>query len=119
MPTRTIWIRWGHNLSAVAPPDPNLLQDLRGGRLDHEHHDMSEHRETATADRYQASHIWRGISPHSTTLRAGSGRAEETCLVHKKIHNVNFFVNKIKSTMLPQANRAITVRKRPVCRPTA
>jgi hypothetical protein len=38
---------------------------------------MSETRETANADIQQAIPGLTGISPHSTTLRAGSGRAED------------------------------------------
>jgi hypothetical protein len=41
------------------------------------------------------SRVWRGISPHSTTLRAGSGRAEDSFLVHTNLHSVQIGVNKI------------------------
>jgi hypothetical protein len=47
-------------------------------------------------------------------------------LLHKKIHVVNFFVQKKKRAMLPQANRAIQFNSiqfnsinRPVCKSTA
>jgi hypothetical protein len=52
------------------------LHKLRGRRLDHEQHEMSENRETTNAAMYPAILHLAGISPHSTTLRAGSGRAE-------------------------------------------
>jgi hypothetical protein len=58
---------------------------------------MSEKRETASADRYQTI-------PHLAGVIA-SGRAEDLFFFHKKIHNVNFFVKKEKSTMLPQAQQ--------------
>jgi hypothetical protein len=43
---------------------PVILRDLRGGRLDHERHDMSKPRETATAAMDQAiPHVARDIAP--------------------------------------------------------
>jgi hypothetical protein len=141
-------------------------------RLDHEHHDMSEHRETANAGMQcsRRSRVWRGdiapfdyaqgrlwqggsyqkqdrsstmlpqahrvftginlrferqprtscyehalrgpfrrreILPHSTTLRAGSGRAEVTRSCSPKNSHCEFFGEQEKrSTMLPQAHRA-------------
>ena len=46
------------------------LQELRGGRLDHESREMSEKRETATADRYQTIPRLAGV--------IASGRAEDS-----------------------------------------
>jgi len=49
---------------------------------------MNETREAVGAAMYQAvSRLAEFIA---------SGRAEDSTLVHKKIHNVNFFVNKIQ-----------------------
>jgi hypothetical protein len=45
------------------------LQELRGGRLDHEHREMNETRETATADVYPAIACSAGV--------IASGRAED------------------------------------------
>jgi len=56
--------------------------------LDHEHHEMNETREAAGAAMYQAVSRLAGF--------IASGRAEDSPLVHKKIHIVNFFVNKVK-----------------------
>ncbi len=55
----------------------SVLQELRGGRLDHEHHDMSEHRETANAAMDQA------IPCFAEDI--ASGRAEEDILVHEHV----------------------------------
>jgi hypothetical protein len=72
---------------------------------------MSENRETANTDMHQAI-------PGLVTDIA-SGRAEDSIFVHKKVALCATFCEQRKSTMLPQANRATTGRKRPVCRPTA
>jgi hypothetical protein len=48
--------------------------------------------------------MWQGISPHSTTLRAGSGRVEDSRSFSQKNSLCEFFCEKDKkSTMLPQA----------------
>jgi len=74
--------------------------------LDHEHHAMREHREMANAAMHQA--IPRLVAD------IASGRAEETFLFHENLHNVQIFVKQEKSTMLPQANPAMTGLRRPV-----
>ncbi|MFP4440054.1 MAG: hypothetical protein ACLFVO_22700 [Chloroflexaceae bacterium] len=61
--------------------------------MDHEQHAMSEYRETANADRYQAIPRLAGD--------IASGRAEDLI----------FFVKKEKSTMLPQAKYAVIKSK--------
>jgi hypothetical protein len=71
------------------------LQELRGGRLDHENHDMSEKRETANADMQQTI-------PRLTGDIA-SGRAEVSIFFTKNLHCVQIFCEKENSTMLPQA----------------
>jgi hypothetical protein len=48
-----------------------------------------------------------------------AGRAEDPSFFTKILHEVQIFAKKEKCPMLPQANWAIPVRKRPVCRPTA
>ncbi|MFP4437517.1 MAG: hypothetical protein ACLFVO_09740 [Chloroflexaceae bacterium] len=56
--------------------------------MDHEHHDMSEHRETANAAMYLViPRLARDIAV---------GRTEDSRLFQKKIHVVNLFVKKIK-----------------------
>jgi hypothetical protein len=69
--------------------------------LDHEHHEISEKRETANADVYPA--ISRSVED------IAAGRAEETIFFTKNLHTVQIFCEKDRSrTMLPQANRAST-----------
>jgi hypothetical protein len=41
--------------------------------------------------------MWRGIAPHSTTLRAGSGRVEETRSFAQKNSQREFFCAKEKT----------------------
>jgi hypothetical protein len=53
-----VWLRESlvilFSLCSIIPPSGYPGHDLRGGSLDHEQHDMSETRETANADMYQA-----------------------------------------------------------------
>jgi hypothetical protein len=75
--------------------------------LDHEYHEISENRETANADMQQAIPGLVGDS--------ASGRAEEISLFTKIWLREPNFGEKIKQgTMLPQANRASILDKRPV-----
>jgi hypothetical protein len=67
---------------------------------------MSEQRETANPDMIRRSRVWRGISPPV-------GR-KILNLVHKKIHKVNFFVNKIKQYHAAAGDSAVHRMKRPV-----
>jgi hypothetical protein len=55
---------------------------------------MSETREPANAAMQQALPGLVGISPHSTTLRAGSSRAEETRSFSQKNSHCEFFCEK-------------------------
>jgi hypothetical protein len=56
---------------------------VSGGRLDHEHHEMSETRETANADMYPAIPGLAGD--------IASGRAEEAIFIHKNFaHSAKF-----------------------------
>jgi len=48
-----------------------------------------------------------------------SGRAEDSCLFHKKIHIVNFFVKKKKKYHAAGGASDFQRAKRPVCMPTA
>jgi hypothetical protein len=62
---------------------------------------MSENRETTSADRYQASRMWRGY-------RLRQGRRNQIFFT-KHFHKVKMFCEEDKKrTMLPQANRAST-----------
>jgi len=71
----------------------HIFQELRGRCLDHEHHDMREHREMAHAAMHQAI--------PGLVADIASGRAEEN------------------STMLPQAHPAMIGLRHPVWTPTA
>jgi hypothetical protein len=73
---------------------------------------MSENRETANVGMQQAIPDFDG----GYRLRQGGRNqsvSQNICTMCK------CFVKNKKSTMLPQANPAIIVLKRPVCRPTA
>jgi hypothetical protein len=82
---------------------------LRGGRLDHEHHDMSEQRETATAAMQQAI---PGFDGGYRPIRRRSGQAPAGRKIYsfsQKHSQRECFCEKDRSrTTLPLANRAST-----------
>ncbi len=81
-------------------------------RLDHEHHDMSEHRETANAGMQcsRRSRVWRGdIAPFDYAQgRLWQGGANQILFTKCWLFEPTFREQDRSSTMLPQAHRVFT-----------
>ncbi len=75
-----------------------MCHALRGGRLDHEHHETREKHEPAGAAMYPAIPRLAGD--------IASGRAEDFTFSQKNSQREFFCEKRHKSTMLPPANRA-------------
>jgi len=87
------------------------LQELCGGILDHEEHEMSEHRATANVAMYQAIlHLVGHIA---------SGRAEGIRSFSQKNSQRDFFVKKKRVYHAAAGESGFHQVKRPVCMFTA